>query len=50
MRTEYIKIRLTSEEKKRIKKLSEDAHMDVSNYVRFCCLVNPPKIFKKKGN
>lgn len=52
MKTEYIRVRLNSVEKQIIKKNAESFSMNISDYVRYCCLVSPPtyELFLRKEN
>lgn len=43
MKDAYVKVRLTSSEKDLFKKKAEDLNMTISDYIKWCCLINPPK-------
>ncbi|WP_298841452.1 plasmid mobilization protein [uncultured Clostridium sp.] len=43
MKTEIIKARLNEAEKKLFLEKAEEKNMTVSDYIKYCCLINPPK-------
>lgn len=44
----YVRIRLTEVEKDMLKKKAEVLRMSMSDYIKYCCLINPPKFNKEK--
>ena len=43
MKTEIIKARLNEAEKKIFLEKAAEKNMTVSDYIKYCCLINPPK-------
>lgn len=43
MKTDYIRIRLTKQEKDKLMEHAKKMDMTMSDYVKYCCLVDPPK-------
>lgn len=43
MKDTYVRVRLTTMEKQIFEKKAEDFNMTVSDYIKYCCLINPPK-------
>lgn len=46
MKSTSIRVRLTEQEKIILKQKSDLYKMSISDYVKFCCLINPPKNVK----
>lgn len=46
-KTNYIKVRMNDLEKETLKKRAEMLKMSMSDYIRYCCLTNPPVKVKK---
>lgn len=44
MKDTYVKVRLTEVEKNLLSKKAETFNMSMSDYIRYCCLVNPPAV------
>jgi antitoxin component of RelBE/YafQ-DinJ toxin-antitoxin module len=42
MKTDYVKIRLTPQEKELLKEFAENLNMTMSDYIKYCCLLKPP--------
>lgn len=47
MKDTYVKVRLTEIEKDMLKKKSEALGMSMSDYIKYCCLINPPVVLEK---
>jgi len=47
MKTESIRVRLTEQEKLMLQDRAEKLNMSMSDYIKYCCLVNPPAEVKK---
>ena len=43
MKDTYVRARLTTMEKDILKKKAEFFNMTISDYIKYCCLINPPK-------
>jgi hypothetical protein len=43
MKDTYAKVRLTLLEKELLQRKAEALNMTVSDYIKYCCLINPPK-------
>lgn len=43
MKTEIVKVRLNEAEKKLFLEKAEEKNMTTSDYIKYCCLINPPK-------
>lgn len=44
----YAKVRLTEIEKELLKQKAAALNMSVSDYIKYCCLINPPVPKQKK--
>jgi len=44
MKSDYIRFRLTSQEKVLLQEKAKKVGMSMTDYFKFCCLINPPKI------
>lgn len=44
MKDTYVKARLTTMEKEIFEKKAAEFNMTTSDYIRYCCLLNPPKL------
>lgn len=44
MKDTYAKVRLTQAEKELLQQKAAAANMSISDYIKYCCLINPPKI------
>jgi len=42
MKTEILRVRLTEQEKNLLQERAEKLNMSMSDYVKYCCLQNPP--------
>jgi uncharacterized protein (DUF1778 family) len=50
MKDNYLRVRLTTAEKDLIKEKANMYGMSISDYVKYCCLINPPKLkIRDKG-
>ncbi len=47
MKSDALRVRLTEVEKELLKRRSESCGLTISDYVKYCCLQNPPKEVKK---
>jgi len=51
MKTEILRVRLTEQEKNLLQERATKLQMSMSDYVKYCCLQNPPSLrdmgFKK---
>ena len=47
MKTEVVRVRLTEHEKLILQERAEKMNMSMSDYVKYCCLVNPPSEKRK---
>lgn len=43
MKDTYAKVRLTQAEKELLQEKAEALNMTISDYIKYCCLINPPK-------
>lgn len=43
MKDTYAKVRLTQLEKDLLQKRASHMNMSMSDYIKYCCLINPPK-------
>lgn len=43
MKTTYIRARVSDQEKILVENKAKEFNMTVSDYIRYCCLVKPPK-------
>lgn len=50
MKEQYIKLRVNAVEKSLLKSNADLLDMTLSDYIRFCCLLFPPKILKRRTN
>lgn len=50
MKTEVVRVRLTELEKKILMKYAKALNMSMSDYIKFCCLIEPPNKRKKGEN
>jgi hypothetical protein len=44
MKDAYAKVRLTQAEKELLQEKAAALNMSVSDYIKYCCLINPPKV------
>jgi hypothetical protein len=44
MKDTYAKVRLTQAEKELLLEKAAAVNMTLSDYIKYCCLINPPKI------
>lgn len=42
MKTEVVRVRLTEQEKILLQSKADEMNMSMSDYVKYCCLVEPP--------
>lgn len=49
MKDTYAKLRLTQAEKELLQEKAAALNMSVSDYIKYCCLINPPKQGIEKG-
>lgn len=42
MKDAYVRVRLTTAEKEMFEKKAAAANMSISDYIKYCCLINPP--------
>jgi hypothetical protein len=42
-KTEVVRVRLTEQEKKVLLDKANILNMSISDYIKYCCLINPPK-------
>lgn len=42
MKNEAIRVRLTEQEKALLQERADKLNMSMSDYVKYCCLINPP--------
>ncbi|NLZ45351.1 MAG: hypothetical protein GX896_01525 [Clostridiales bacterium] len=42
MKTEVVRVRLTEQEKVLLQERAKKLNMSMSDYIRYCCLINPP--------
>lgn len=47
MKDDSVRVRLTTAEKELFKVKAYNAGMTVSDYIKYCCLINPPVIKTK---
>lgn len=47
MKTEVVRVRLTELEKNILQERAEKLKMTMSDYIKYCCLINPPNSIKK---
>lgn len=50
MKTEVVRVRLTELEKLRLIDHAESMNMSMSDYIKYCCLIEPPKEAAKTKN
>jgi len=43
MKTEIARVRLTGIEKALLQERADKLNMSISDYIKYCCLINPPK-------
>lgn len=43
MKTEVVRVRLTELEKAKMSEYAQNLNMTLSDYIKYCCLINPPK-------
>jgi len=48
MKTEILRVRLTEQEKILLQERAEKLNMSMSDYVKYCCLQNPPSEVNNK--
>ena len=48
MKTNYVRVRLTQQEKEILKEKAEALKMSMSDYIKYCCLINTPPAAKVK--
>lgn len=53
LKTEVVRVRLTEQEKILLQERAEKLNMSMSDYIKYCCLINPPldtlQSLKNKG-
>lgn len=49
MKTEVVRVRLTEMEKEKFIDHAEGLNMSISDYIKYCCLVEPPNKPKQKA-
>lgn len=49
MKTEVVRVRLTEMEKEKLIDHAEGLNMSISDYIKYCCLVEPPNKPKPKA-
>jgi hypothetical protein len=42
LKTEVVRVRLTKQEKVLLQERAEKLNMSMSDYIKYCCLINPP--------
>lgn len=42
LKTEVVRVRLTEQEKVLLQERAEKLNMSMSDYIKYCCLINPP--------
>lgn len=42
MKTDYVKVRLTELEKIQLQENAKNVNMTMSDFIKYCCLINPP--------
>lgn len=42
-KTEVVRVRLTEQEKYILLEKAKNLNMSISDYIKYCCLINPPK-------
>lgn len=42
MKTEVVRVRLTEIEKQKLMEHAESMNMSMSDYIKYCCLIEPP--------
>jgi len=42
VKTEVVRVRLTEQEKALFQERAETLNMTMSDYIKYCCLINPP--------
>ncbi len=47
MKTEVVRVRLTEMEKEKLMDHAEGMNMSMSDYIKYCCLVEPPLKIKE---
>ena len=47
MKTEVVRVRLTGMEKEKLMDHAEGMNMSMSDYIKYCCLVEPPLKIKE---
>ena len=48
MKTEVVRVRLTELEKQKFTEYAEGMSMSISDYIKYCCLIEPPKTTKER--
>jgi hypothetical protein len=48
MKTEVVRVRLTEMEKEKLMDHAEGMNMSMSDYIKYCCLVEPPLKIKEQ--
>lgn len=43
MKTEVVRVRLTEQEKILFQDRAANLNMSISDYIKYCCLINPPR-------
>jgi len=43
MKTEVVRVRLTEAEKQKLMDHAKKMNMSMSDYIKYCCLIEPPK-------
>lgn len=46
-KTEVVRVRLTEQERYILLEKAKNLNMSISDYIKYCCLINPPKTIKK---
>ena len=49
MKTEVVRVRLTEYEKEKLMDHAEKLNMTMSDYIKYCCLIDPPNLKIKKS-
>ncbi len=47
LKTDVIRVRVTVQEKVQLQERAKKLNMSMSDYIRYCCLINPP--IKQEG-
>ena len=49
MKDAYVRVRLTKVEKELFEANSKKLNMSISDYIKYCCLINPPNPYSFEG-